>query len=102
MKVPDKNILAAVEKSLESTGGVGKAKENKLGGFLDVLKSSIDEANRLQMEADKASNLLASGEAVDIHNTMIAVQKADVSFRLMMEVRNKIVEAYHEIMRMQV
>ncbi len=43
-----------------------------------------------------------TGETQDLHTTMIAVQKADLSFQMMMQVRNKIVQAYQEIMRMQV
>jgi len=70
--------------------------------FVDVLKQSIDEVNRLQLEAEQAQEDLVTGENRDVHSTVIAMQKADVSFRLMMEVRNKIVDAYKEVMRMQV
>lgn len=77
-------------------------KEGEEGAFGNVLKQSIDEVNRLQHEADQAITALATGESVSVHDTMIAMEKADVSFRLMMEVRNKIVEAYQEILRTQV
>jgi flagellar hook-basal body complex protein FliE len=70
--------------------------------FGEVLKSSLDEVNRLQQKADAAITALATGENVTLHETMIAMEQADVSFRLMMEVRNKIVEAYQEILRIQV
>ena len=76
-----------------------KAKE---GSFGDVLKSSLAEVNRLQKQADAAITELAKGDKVSLHETMIAMEQADVSFKLMMEVRNKIVEAYQEIMRIQV
>lgn len=76
-----------------------KAKE---GSFGDVLKGSLAEVNRLQKQADAAITELAKGDKVSLHETMIAMEQADVSFKLMMEVRNKIVEAYQEIMRIQV
>jgi flagellar hook-basal body complex protein FliE len=71
-------------------------------GFSDLLKSSIGEVNKLQKDAELASNELVAGNNKDIHQTMIALEKADVSFQLMMKVRNKIIEAYDEIKRMQV
>ena len=70
--------------------------------FNEVLKASIEEVNRLQNEASQAQQDLVTGSNRDVHSTMIAMQKADVSFKLMMEVRNKIVDAYKEVMRMQV
>jgi flagellar hook-basal body complex protein FliE len=70
--------------------------------FADVLKSSLDEVNQLQQKADAAITALATGDKMSLHDTMIAMEQADVSFRLMMQVRNKIVDAYQEIMRIQV
>ena len=70
-------------------------------GFGEVLKDSIKKVNALQLEADEAIKSFAKGESKDIHETMIAVQKADISFQMMMQIRNKIVEAYQEVMRMQ-
>jgi flagellar hook-basal body complex protein FliE len=72
------------------------------GSFAGVLKSSLAEVNQLQQKADAAITALATGDKASLHDTMIAMEQADVSFRLMMQVRNKIVEAYQEIMRMQV
>lgn len=102
MKVPPENLINAVNGVKDGASGLNKTSKSSKGDFLDALKNSINETNQLQKEAGKAVSQLASGEKIDIHNAMIAVQKADVSFRLMMEVRNKIVEAYHEITRMQV
>ncbi|UCF94137.1 MAG: flagellar hook-basal body complex protein FliE [Desulfobacterales bacterium] len=70
--------------------------------FADVLKRSVQEVNQLQIEADQSIAELAAGEKKDIHETMIAVQKAEISFQMLMEVRNKLVAAYETIMRMQV
>lgn len=70
--------------------------------FADLLKNSLKEVNTLQQEADRAIKELATGGKTSLHDTMIALERADLSFRLMMQVRNKIVEAYQEIMRMTV
>ena len=70
--------------------------------FSEMLKESIEEVNDLKIEADKAIENLAAGKSGDIQGTIIALDKADVSFKLMMEVRNKIVSAYQEVMRTQV
>jgi flagellar hook-basal body complex protein FliE len=70
--------------------------------FADVLKTSLDEVNKLQVKADAAANSLATGDQTSVQDTMIAMEQADLSFRFMMQVRNKIVDAYQEIMRMQV
>jgi flagellar hook-basal body complex protein FliE len=70
--------------------------------FVGILKNAVNEVNQLQQEAEKGIQQLAAGNGKDIHQTMIAIEKAEISFQLMMQVRNKIVAAYEEIMRMQV
>ena len=79
-----------------------RPEDQKGRNFTDVLKHSIEEANVLQNEADHAIQELASGQSKNLHETMILLEKAEISFKLMMQVRNKIVEAYQEIMRMPV
>src|SRR5262245_26462484 len=74
----------------------------KGGSFGDVLKQSLAEVNHLQEKSDAAITALASGEKASLHDTMIAMEQASISFKLMMQVRNKIVEAYQEVMRIQV
>jgi flagellar hook-basal body complex protein FliE len=70
--------------------------------FGDVLKDAIATTDELQKQSNHEIQKLMTGESQDLHATLIAVQKADLSFQLMMQVRNKIVQAYQEIMRMQV
>lgn len=70
--------------------------------FKDVLTEAIGEVQRLQTEADTTIKQLVSGEIKDVTDAMVAVEKADVAFQTMMVVRNKMVAAYEEIMRMQV
>ncbi len=70
--------------------------------FSGLLKESIEKVNTLQKEADKAIAGLVKGEVKNIHETMIAIEKASLSFNMMVQVRNKLLAAYEEIMRMQV
>jgi flagellar hook-basal body complex protein FliE len=70
--------------------------------FDEVLKVAFQDVDRLQKEANQSMQRLAVDGSVDIHHTMIAMEKADLSFRLMLQIRNKLVEAYQEVMRMQV
>jgi len=71
------------------------------GGFGDTLKTAIDKVGELSNVSDKQVSELVQGDRQDIHNVMIAVEKADVAFQLMMQVRNKIVNAYQEVSKMQ-
>jgi len=82
--------------------GLNQAGEEAGPSFADTLAKSIEEVNHLQKEADQAIEKLASGESQNVHGAMLAVNKADTAFRMTMQVRNKIVEAYQEVMRMQV
>jgi flagellar hook-basal body complex protein FliE len=70
-------------------------------GFGEILKDAISTVNELQKQSDQEVQKLMAGESQDLHTTVIAMQKADLSFQMMMQVRNKIVQAYQEIMRMQ-
>ena len=69
--------------------------------FLDTLKSSLNQAEQLQGEADQQVADLVTGKGGDVHSAMIAVEKSDLSFQMVMQVRNKIVAAYEEVSRMQ-
>lgn len=68
--------------------------------FASVLKKTIEEINTTQQDSAAMTQKLALGEDVDLHNVMIASQKASITLQATMEVRNKAVEAYQEIMRM--
>lgn len=80
----------------------GKDPGKPQGAFGDMLKQAVTEITQLQNNADKAITNVQLGQSGNIHEAMIALEKADISFRAMMQVRNKILEAYQEIMRMQV
>ena len=99
-----------VQSNIKALGGIAssgnletkKAGAEESASFADTLSESLDKVNDLQKEADKAIEDFATGKTRNIHETMIAVNKADLAFRLTMQVRNKIVEAYQEVMRTQV
>lgn len=71
-------------------------------GFGDVLRKSINSVNANIQEAGKMSEGLVSGQHSNIHETMIAMEKSTVSFRMLTKVQQKVISAYQDIMRMQV
>jgi flagellar hook-basal body complex protein FliE len=91
-----------LQSSTQAIKPVGKDPGKPQGAFGDVLKQAVTEINQLQNNADKAITSVQLGQSGNIHEAMIALEKADISFRAMMQVRNKILEAYQEVMRMQV
>lgn len=72
------------------------------GDFLGSLKDAIAKVNEIQVEAGRAVDQVVTGQSQNVHEMMIALQKADVSFQLMMQIRNKLVAAYEDIQRMQI
>ncbi len=70
--------------------------------FMDHLSSSINEVNEMQKKSDAMSMDLASGKSENLHETMIASTQAELSFNLMVQIRNRALEAYQEVMRMPV
>jgi len=88
--------------SLEPRGKLGgsatQASTSELG---DTFSRMFEEVNRLQGEADRKIEEFATSPDKDIHGTMIALQKADLSLRLMMQIRSKLTAAYQDVMRMQ-
>lgn len=72
------------------------------GSFKNVLRDAINETNALQKNADVKVQELATGKTTNIPEVMMQVEKADIALRLMTQVRNKIIDAYQEVMKMQV
>lgn len=71
-------------------------------GFNDTLINSIKEANTLQIKAQEAMENLATGRSQNIHETILAIEQAEIAFKMVTQVRNKVMAAYQEIMRMAV
>ncbi|ULA63157.1 MAG: Flagellar hook-basal body complex protein FliE [Nitrospira sp.] len=99
---PIQGISPVIPAITDKIAPVGAADTSGPGGFMDTLKSAIGKANDVQVQANQAVDALVTGQSSDLHGTMVALQQADVSFQLMMQIRNKLVTAYEEIQRMQV
>ncbi|MBY0232935.1 MAG: flagellar hook-basal body complex protein FliE [Gemmataceae bacterium] len=93
---------------LPSIGPLGSVPPSALGaapaadGFSRVLDAVLGNASRSDAAATQAIQDLATGEADDLHTVALAVAQADLSFRLALEIRNRLIEAYQEVARMQV
>ena len=84
-------------------GGVsstGSAKDS--GGFGSIIKDAVDSIDKTQKGAEQEISKAVTGESPDLHKTIIALQTADLKFQLGLQVRNKLIGAYDEIMRMPV
>jgi len=79
----------------------GKGPGTKKGDFLETLKSFYNHVDKQIKEADQKVAEFAVGKKQDLHEIMIASEKAGISFKLLLQIRNKFLEAYQEIMRMQ-
>ena len=83
-------------------GKVSPSQSQPATSFGEVLKASLQEVNELQGRADELQAAFAAGEMDDIAQVMQATAEANLAFNLTMQIRNKLVEAYQELMRMQV
>ena len=82
--------------------GKANAKSQTTGeGFADALKKSLNEVNEMQEAGEKAMSDLATGQVKDLHQAALAIDKAEISMKFMLEVRNKALNAYKEISRTQ-
>ena len=92
--------LGGLEGLVPSQPATGRA----AGGasFKDLLIDSIKQVNDMQLQADQAMNRLATGETDNVAEVMTAVEKADLAFQLLMQIRNKLVDAYQEIRQMRI
>lgn len=70
--------------------------------FSAFLENAINEVNQDQLQAEKSVQDYVSGKETNLHNTLLSLEKADLSFKMMMQVRNKLMEAYQQIMRTNV
>ncbi len=90
----------AIER-LDQSAGTEKANEGGTS-FNDTLKGMLQDANDSQLFADQKIQELTAGRSKDLHGSVLAMEKADINFRMLTQVRNKVIEAYREVMRMQV
>ena len=95
-----------IQNPVQSPVGTAISRKSDLSSssdtFAKMLTDTINQVNRLKVEADSNINDLATGKHSDIHRTMIAMEKASISFELLMQIRNKVISAYDRIMRMPI
>ena len=77
-------------------------KPNSSGEFASVLESAVGQVEKSRQSADESIRQLLSGEKEELHNTVLSTQKAELQFDMFLQVRNKVISAYQEIMKMQV
>lgn len=82
--------------------GLGSKATSDAGarGFAEALEQAVDSVDQMQKESEAAQQAYANHEPVELHEVLIKIEEAEVAFKTMMEVRNKLVESYREIMRM--
>lgn len=97
-------INHAVGGGVKPQAPAGPLGPGEAGGpsFKDVLMNNIEQVNKLQQDAEKAIEDLYSGRRDDVDGVLIAKQKADMAFQMLLQVRNKMVDAYEEIRQMRV
>lgn len=99
-------MLSALRTTAAQASGKPAAESAPAAGgsdFAQVLKNSIDKVNQTQQQADQMAEKLAAGDtSQNLHEVMIALQSASVSFQEMVQVRNKLVSAYQDVMNIQV
>ena len=98
MLIKSGDLLPPGLNSGKAVGGVPAGGKD----FSQVMQDAIKEINQLQTNADQAIAKVQMDSTANIHEAMVALEQAGISFRAMMTVRNKIVDAYQEVMRMQV
>jgi flagellar hook-basal body complex protein FliE len=80
---------------------VSKSADDVTKSFTDTLNGFVNNVNDLQNGANEAIDKMASGQTADVHEVMVSMEKAKVSFDLLLEIRNKMLDAYKQIMQMQ-
>lgn len=95
------NPILPVSPQIDISSTSATQRPTGTGSFSDVLNKAIEQVDQLQKQSDAATEALAAGQPIDLHTVMIATQQAELAVQLTVQVRNKAVEAYQEIMRMQ-
>lgn len=99
MAIDSVNNISSLLNVLNTTGS--STTENTGTNFSDLLKDAIGQVEDVQTKNDVNSLQLLSGQSTDIHTSLITAQKAELTFNLAVQVRNKVIDAYNEVMRMQ-
>jgi flagellar hook-basal body complex protein FliE len=95
-------MVSAAKLNMMPSGGASAVRGSTEKSFGQLLTDALDNVNDLQKKADQASTDLATGRIDDISQVVIAAEKAAIALQLTIQVRNKMLESYQEMMRMQV
>lgn len=98
----DINPLRPSDVAAQAAGAAGSAAGDASVSFKSLLADALQQVNGLQQNADASTVKLAAGEPIAIDEVMLAVQKADLALQLTQQIRNKLVEAYQDVARMQI
>jgi len=93
-KINDYNKLLSLNNTITS-------KDDSVN-FTEILKNALNNVNNMQIESEEYKKMLAFGEVDNLHDVTIASEKANIALQITMSIRNKVVEAYKEIMRIQI
>jgi flagellar hook-basal body complex protein FliE len=97
----NQSSFAQALSKFEKLGGASE-ENTQATGFREMLGNQIGEVNKLLQGADKASNDVAVGKSENLHEAMVSFEKAETALKFLVQVRNKAIDAYQEIIRMQV
>ena len=98
MPIDPRTTIAPLREALTRVATPAKADTGN--GFVDALKGAVESTVQRNVESNQAADKLAKGGELDLHDTLLAMEKGDVSLKFMVSVRNKVLDAYREIMRM--
>jgi|GEM_PF-758966 len=93
-----KGVMSSAQAFSQTQGATQKSQAN----FSNILSEAIDYVKQTEAEAAKANAALLTGESTDLHTALIAAQKAEIAISYTVEIRNRVLEAYNNIMNMQV
>jgi len=98
MPMPITGVGGAGSLPLSGTSGSG----SRPGDFQKLFESAVNKVEGMRVNAEQSAERFLSGESEELHQTALATQRAEIAFDLFLQVRNKVVQAYQEVMRMQV
>lgn len=95
------NPIGPIHESGAAQKSQGIRKQEAGPSFKDTLKNFVDDVNSMQKKADSSIKKMMSGEITDVHQVMSSAEEAKTAFNMMMEIRNKVMDAYQEVMRIR-
>ena len=97
-----RRLEQGLPRTLEPPGAPEAPPPDLKPGFLDMVQGFVEDVNNIQLRSGKTIDAFVAGEITDVHQVMVAAQEAGLALDLLLEIRNRTMEAFQEIMRMQV